>query len=51
MKKTRPDVESFQISLFSPQEARIAEKLRNLDLNSITPIEALRLLGELKDGL
>jgi DNA mismatch repair protein MutS len=51
IKKSKPDIESFQISLFSPQEAKIAEKLRQVDLNTITPIEALKILGELKEEL
>jgi len=51
MKKAGSEIESFQISLFSPQEAKLAEKLRQLDLNSITPLEALKILGELKDGV
>jgi len=51
MKQAKPDIESFQISLFSPQELKIAEKLLKLELDAITPIEALKILQRFKDEL
>ena len=51
MKQAKPEVDSYQISLFSPQESKIAEKLRKLELDAITPIEALKILQQFKDEL
>ncbi len=41
-------VEDEQISFGSMAESRIADKLRSLDLNTLTPIEAMNLLFEIK---
>lgn len=51
MKKPEPDVESYQISLFSPQESKIAERLGNINIDNLTPLEALKILQELKGEL
>ncbi len=50
--KTRmPEPQSIQISLFDPENAAIAEKIKSLDLDNLTPLEALQLLKTLKDEL
>ena len=43
-----PIKQSNQISLFKEQEFKIIKKLNKLDLNTITPMEALQTLDELK---
>ena len=40
--------EDDQISLVDVGADKVAERLRNLDLNTITPIEAMNLLAELQ---
>ena len=40
-----------QIQLFEPVNYEIAERIRNLKLDELRPIEALRLLSELQDEL
>ena len=40
-----------QLSLFAPVSDAVADELRRADLNALTPIEALNLLGELKKKL
>ena len=37
-----------QLSLFTAVEEELRNSLRALDLNTMTPLEALRLLSELK---
>jgi DNA mismatch repair protein MutS len=39
---------SYQLSIFSPKDTQIAEELKKLDLEKLTPIEALNKLNELK---
>ena len=39
---------SYQLSIFSPKEGQITEELKKLDLEKLTPIEALNKLDELK---
>jgi len=51
MKKSKPAEKSYQISLFSPQESKLADKLRELDIDNLTPLEALKILQELKGEL
>ncbi|HUU93674.1 MAG TPA: DNA mismatch repair protein MutS [Phycisphaerae bacterium] len=46
-----PHVRQVQLTLFEGEGAAIAEELRNLDLDSMTPLDALSKLRELKDGL
>ena len=41
----------LQISLFEPLTYGIAERIRNLKIDELRPIEALRLLAELQDEL
>lgn len=37
-----------QLTIFTPLSQRVLEKLREVDLNRLTPLEALNLLAELK---
>jgi len=46
-----PQVRQVQLTLFEGEGAAIAEELRNLDLDTMTPIDALNKLRELKNGL
>jgi DNA mismatch repair protein MutS len=39
---------SYQLSIFSPKDTQIVEELKKLDLEKLTPIEALNKLNELK---
>ena len=39
---------SYQLSIFSAKEGLIAEELKKMDLNKLTPLEALNKLSELK---
>jgi DNA mismatch repair protein MutS len=39
---------STQLTIFTPLSQPVLEKLRELDLNHLTPLEALNLLAELK---
>jgi DNA mismatch repair protein MutS len=44
----KPKPVSYQLSIFSPKDSQIVEELRKLDLEKLTPIEALNKLSELK---
>jgi DNA mismatch repair protein MutS len=44
----KPEPVSYQLSIFSPKDAQIVEELKKLDLEKLTPIEALNKLNELK---
>ncbi len=46
-----PEPEQLQLSLESAIEAQVAEKLRQTDLNTLSPYEAMTLLFELKRQL
>ncbi len=46
-KKSAQDIE--QLSLMPSIDSAIADKLKNIDLNTLTPIEAMNLLYELKN--
>ena len=46
-KKSAQDIE--QLSLLPSADSAIAEKLKNADINTLTPIEAMNLLYELKN--
>ena len=46
-----PSVRTVQLTLFEGAESAIAQELRRLDLDKMTPLEALNKLRELKDGL
>ena len=41
-------VPSMQLTMFTPLSQRIVDRLRDADLNNLTPLEALNLLHELK---
>jgi DNA mismatch repair protein MutS len=42
---------ALQLTMFTPISQKIADRLRETDLNSVTPLEALNLLHELKKQL
>jgi DNA mismatch repair protein MutS len=44
-------VRPIQIQLFEPLNYGIAERIRNLNIDELRPVEALRLLAELQDEL
>jgi DNA mismatch repair protein MutS len=44
----KPKPVSYQLSIFSPKDSQIVEELKKLDLDKLTPIEALTKLNELK---
>jgi len=44
-------VDQSQLSLFGPADSRVERMLRDLDLESMTPLEALNQLAELKKQL
>jgi len=46
--KTVPTDITKQISLFEQREKRLTEALKKLDINSLTPLEALQKIDELK---
>jgi DNA mismatch repair protein MutS len=46
--EAKPRPVSYQLSIFSPKDSQIAEELKKLDLDKLTPIEALNKLNELK---
>jgi len=46
-----PNVRQVQLTLFEGEGAAVADALRRLDLDAMTPIEALNKLRELKEGL
>jgi DNA mismatch repair protein MutS len=39
---------AVQLTIFTPLSQPVLDKLRKLDLNSLTPLEALNLLAQLK---
>jgi len=46
--EAKPRPISYQLSIFSPKDTQIVEELKKLDLEKLTPIEALNKLNELK---
>lgn len=48
-KENNKIMESFQINLFDPYESEIIKSIRAIDVNKLTPIDALLLLSKLKD--
>jgi len=40
-----------QLTLFEGEGAALADELRRLDLDAMTPLDALNKLRELKEGL
>jgi DNA mismatch repair protein MutS len=49
IKKIIPNL--FQISMFEMNDSKLREELKNVDVNNLTPMQALQKLNELKDGL
>ena len=49
MKKIIPNL--FQINLFEMNDSKIREELNKVDVNNLTPIQALQKLNELKEAL
>ena len=47
VQKTDPD-EDAQLSLLGVAQSPVIDKIKNVDLNTLTPIEAMNLLYELK---
>jgi len=43
--------EDMQLSLFKPYEQEIVQRIRDLDLNIISPLEAINYLAEMKDKI
>ena len=48
VKKSNPD-EDAQLSLLGVAQSPVIDKIKNVDLNTLTPIEAMNLLYELKN--
>ena len=45
-----PKMEAIQMTLFDQAESdEVRDKLREIDINGITPLQALSILSELKD--
>ena len=44
----KPAEPAMQMTMFTPLSQRIVDRLREADLNNLTPLEALNLLAELK---
>ncbi|MBZ5523635.1 MAG: DNA mismatch repair protein MutS [Acidobacteriia bacterium] len=44
----RNDAQQMQLTMFTPLSQKIVDRLREADLNSLTPLDALNLLNELK---
>jgi DNA mismatch repair protein MutS len=42
---------SVQLTMFTPLSQKIVDRLKEADLNNLTPLEALNLLNELKRGM
>jgi len=42
------DPQSFQLTMFTPLSQKVVDRLRDTDVNNLTPLEALNLLNELK---
>jgi len=40
--------QSFQLTMFTPLSQKVVDRLRDTDVNNLTPLEALNLLSELK---
>jgi DNA mismatch repair protein MutS len=46
-----PEEPSVQLTMFTPLSQKIVDRLKEADLNNLTPLEALNLLHELKKQL
>jgi DNA mismatch repair protein MutS len=42
------ETQSFQLTMFTPLSQKVVDRLRDTDVNNLTPLEALNLLSELK---
>ncbi|MCJ7496861.1 MAG: DNA mismatch repair protein MutS [candidate division Zixibacteria bacterium] len=49
--KTEQLIKDFQLSIFSPKESLICDELKKLEIEKLTPLEALNKLEELKKKL
>ena len=49
--QVEPPVEPLQLTIFTPLSQRIVDKLEAVDVNSLTPLQALNLLEELQQEL
>jgi DNA mismatch repair protein MutS len=38
----------MQLTMFTPLSQKVVDRLRDTDVNNLTPLEALNLLNELK---
>jgi DNA mismatch repair protein MutS len=45
------DAEPMQMTIFTPLSQRIVDRIAETDINSLTPLQALNLLEELKQEL
>ncbi len=45
------DAPQMQMTMFTPLSQRIVDRLRGVDLNALTPLQAMNLLGELQTEL
>jgi DNA mismatch repair protein MutS len=43
-----PEPPSMQLTMFTPLSQKVVDRLRDTDVNNLTPLEALNLLSELK---
>ena len=48
---TEPSDDDFALSFDNISESEVAEKLRAVDINTLTPLEAINLIYELKKML
>jgi DNA mismatch repair protein MutS len=46
-----PQEQTMQMTIFTPLSQRIVDRLQQTDVNSLTPLQALNLLEELKSEL
>jgi DNA mismatch repair protein MutS len=49
--QTKEAAPAMQLTMFTPLSQKIVDRLREVDLNRLTPIEAMNLLNELKKEL
>ena len=48
---SEPAEPQLQLTMFTPLSQKIVDRLRDTDVNNLTPLEALNLLSELKKQL
>ena len=49
--RSRRRLRALQLTIFTPLSQRILDRLSELDINSLTPLQALNLLEELKSEI